>query len=195
MNRNDEYLMLREEILKSSEAVKTYRTLLYTIVVAILAFAFDKNNPWLFLLPFAAILPLYLLAMHQVDSTLRIGAYIYVFLEPITNIKWETNLYRYDTLHENQYSTKKTSIEPYVVVSFCCIALSIANLNYSNIGDWDMCLCVCAQIILAACCWWAFYTKHVDYIKTKKKYIQEWEEVKRRYETNQTDSQQTPPPP
>jgi 1,4-dihydroxy-2-naphthoate octaprenyltransferase len=66
--------MLREEILKSSEAVKTYRTLLYTIVVAILAFAFDKNNPWLFLLPFAAILPLYLLAMHQVDSTLRIGA-------------------------------------------------------------------------------------------------------------------------
>lgn len=126
--------------------------------------------------------------MHQTDSTLRIGAYMYVFLEPVTDIKWETNLYRYDILHRNQYSTKKTSIEPYVIVSFCCMILSIANLDYSNIENFDMHLCTCTQIVLAAFSWWLFCAKHVDYVKTKKKYIQEWEEVKRIYGSDQTDS-------
>lgn len=173
-----EYLMLREEILMSMEIVKNYRSLLYTIVVAILAFGFDKGNPWLFLIPFAAIIPLYLLAMHQIDSTLRIGAYIYVFLEPVMDIKWETNLYEYDRLHKNQYSTKKSSIDPYVVMSICCIVLSVVNLDFSNICRWDMFGCIVAQMILLVYSLWCFKTKHIDYLKTKEKYIEEWEMVK-----------------
>lgn len=178
MDKKEEYLMLREEIMMSMEVVKNYRTMLYTIVVAILAFAFEKENPWLFLAPFAAILPLYLLAMQQIDSTLRIGAYIYVFLEPYTDFKWETNLYKYDQMHKRQYSTKKSSIDAYVILSMCCIALSIANLDYANIQNWKTWSCIVAQTILTIFSIWCFKTKHVDYIETKEKYIEEWKEIK-----------------
>lgn len=107
MEKQTEYEALREEILYSMQVVKNYRSLLYTIVVAILAFAFDRDESILFLLPFAAIIPLYLLAMHQLDSTIRTGAYICVFLEDGTECQWETRLYMYDKLHRNEYSTKK----------------------------------------------------------------------------------------
>ena len=107
MNKQVEYNALREEILCSMQVVKNYRSLLYSIVVAVLAFAFDKNESILFLVPFFAIFPIYLLAMHQIDSTLRIGAYIYVFLEPETDCKWKTRLHKYDQLHRKQYSIKK----------------------------------------------------------------------------------------
>lgn len=107
MEKQVEYEALREEILYSMQVVKNYRSLLYSIVVAALAFAFDKGVSILFLLPFFGIIPIYLLAMHQIDSTLRIGAYIYVFIEPETECQWETRLYKYDQLHKNQYSTKK----------------------------------------------------------------------------------------
>lgn len=107
MNKQTEYEALREEILYSMQVVKNYRSLLYTLVIAILAFAFDKNEAVLFLLPFVAIIPLYLLAMHQVDSTIRIGAYICVFLEEGTECQWETRLYQYDRFHRNQYDTKR----------------------------------------------------------------------------------------
>lgn len=99
--------MLREEVLQGMETVKNYRIVLYTTVTAMFAFAFDKENSWLFLVPFTAIIPLYSLSMHQIDSYLRIGTYILVFLEPTSNIKWETNLYNYDKLYNNQYSKKK----------------------------------------------------------------------------------------
>ena len=105
MEKQTEYEALREEILNSLQIVKNYRSLLYTIVFAALAFAFDKDEAIIFLIPFCAIIPIYLLAMHQVDSTMRIGAYIYVFLEPETECQWETRLLRYDNLHRNQEST------------------------------------------------------------------------------------------
>lgn len=69
MGKQIEYEVLREEILCSTQVVKNYRSLLYSIVVAALAFAFDKNEAILFLVPFIAIIPIYLLAMHQIDST------------------------------------------------------------------------------------------------------------------------------
>ncbi len=69
MGKQIEYEVLREEILCSTQVIKNYRSLLYSIVVAALAFAFDKNEAILFLVPFIAIIPIYLLAMHQIDST------------------------------------------------------------------------------------------------------------------------------
>lgn len=121
MDKKIEYESLREEIMKSMQIVKEYRSIMYTIVVATLAFAFNKGIAILFLVPFSAIIPIYLLSMHQIDSVLRLGAYIYVFLEPETECKWETRLYEYDVMHKNQYSTKKISIDSYWCVSFCCL--------------------------------------------------------------------------
>ncbi len=178
MEKQTEYEALREEILNSLQIVKNYRSLLYTIVFAALAFAFDKDEAIIFLIPFCAIIPIYLLAMHQVDSTMRIGAYIYVFLEPETECQWETRLLRYDNLHRNQESTKKTSIDPYWGVSFCCLLLSIVKLDYTNI-DLSFIITVLAQIIILCLCCILFLKKRPDYLKVKEKYINEWKEVQR----------------
>lgn len=178
MNKQVEYNALREEILCSMQVVKNYRSLLYSIVVAVLAFAFDKNESILFLVPFFAIIPIYLLAMHQIDSTLRIGAYIYVFLEPETDCKWETRLHKYDQLHRKQYSTKKTSIDAYWCISACCLILSILKLDYKNIG-FMFYLTIMGQIIILIICVYLFVKKRPDYAIIKEKYINEWLEIQK----------------
>lgn len=43
MEKQIEYEALREKILLAMQTVKNYRSLLYTLVVAALAFAFDKG--------------------------------------------------------------------------------------------------------------------------------------------------------
>ena len=63
-------------------------------------------------------------------------------------------------------------------MSICCVALSVANLDFSNICRWDMLGCIIAQIILLVYSLWCFKTKHIDYPKTKEKYIKEWKAVK-----------------
>lgn len=176
MEKQVEYEALREEILYSMQVVKNYRSLLYTVVAATLAFAFDKNEAVLFLVPFCAIIPIYLLAMHQVDSSMRLGAYIYVFLEPETACQWETRLLEYDKLHSNQYSTKKSSIDPYWCVSFCCLALSIIKLDFSN-RNYDFYFTIIAQAIITIICVYIFVKKRPDYLETKQKYIAEWKKI------------------
>lgn len=179
MEKQVEYEAIREEILSNIQVVKSYRTFLYTIVIATLAFAFDKDEAILFLVPFCAIIPLYLLAMHQIDSTMRLGAYIYVFLEPGTDCQWETRLLEYDKIHKNQYSTKKTSIDSYWCVSFSCLVLSILKLNYDHIGI-DFYITIAAQILILMICIYIFLKKRPDYLKQKEKYIEEWKEVQKR---------------
>lgn len=155
MEKQVEYEALREEILSSMQTIKSYRSLLYTIVIAALAFAFDKNEAMLFLVPFSAIVPIYLLAMHQIDSAMRLGAYIYVFIEPGSECQWETRLYQYDNLHKNQYSTKKSSIDPYWCMSFCCLLLSVLKLNFCNM-NFDFYVTVIFQIVILIVCIYIF---------------------------------------
>lgn len=179
MDKSEEYKMLREEILQSMQVVKNYRTLVYTITVAILAFAFDKGESILFLIPFCAIIPLYLLAMHQIDSTMRIGAYIYVFIEPETECKWETRLYNYDCLHKNEYSTKKSSVDPYWVTGLCCLLFSVLSLDFCHRGA-EFYFTLLLQLLVVILSGIVFLTKRVDYISTKEKYISEWQEIQKR---------------
>lgn len=177
MKKQVEYESLREEILSSIQVVKNYRSLLYTIVVASLAYAFDKDEAILFLIPFCAIIPLYLLTMHQIDSTMRVGAYIYVFIEPKTECQWETRLYEYDRLHKSQYSTKSMHITPYWCISFCCLTLSVLKLLRDLQLDLYFYFTVVMQVILLVTCVYIFTFKRVDYLTMKEKYINEWKEI------------------
>lgn len=187
MGKKEEYESLRQEIMYSMQIVKNYRTLLYTIVVATLVFAFDKGEAILFLIPLCAIIPIYLLAVHQIDSTLRLGAYIYVFIEPQTECQWETRLLEYDKLHKNQYSTKKSSISPYWCISLSCLALSVLYLNYNN-RDFMFYITILIQIIILVLCIYLFINKTPNYLETKKEYIEEWKEIKRIEETEDIET-------
>lgn len=132
MDKNTEYEALREEIILSLQTIKDYRNILYSAVAALLAFAFDNGNSFIFLVPFVVIIPLHILSMHQVDSMLRIGAYIYVFLEEGEEVHWETRILEYDKLHQKQYDTQKIKIDPYMWLSMLCLVFSITNINFGE---------------------------------------------------------------
>lgn len=172
----EEYLALREEILSSIKTIKNYRSLLYTITVATLAFAVNNGNAILFLIPFSAIFPIYLLIVHQIDSSLRLGAYIYVFIEPNSPLNWETRLYEFDKLYQRQYSTKKPSIDAFSVLSICCIFLSILNLDFHhrNLSFYSTIL---LQIAILVACIYFYSMKRPDYLKVKDDYIKKWKKV------------------
>jgi len=177
MNKQTEYEALREEILLSLQTAKNYRSILYTVVVALLAFAFEKDDAILFLIPFAVIIPLYLLSMHQIDSSLRMGAYIYVFLERGTDCQWETRLLKYDNLYTNQYDTKKPRMDPYWYIGICCLGISVAKLDYSVRGV-HFFMTIIAQIVILIAGIYIFLKKRPNYLEVKKKYIKRWEEVR-----------------
>lgn len=175
MDKKTEYVALREEILLSLQIVKNYRSLLYSAVAALLAFAFDKSDPVLFLLPFVVIIPLHLLSMHQIDSSLRTGAYIHVFLENEEEAHWETRLLQYDKLHQNQYDTKKVNIDPYWCLSLLCLIFSILHVDFEKRNFYVLPI---LQLAILVVCVYFFIRKRPNYLKRKMYYINEWEKIR-----------------
>lgn len=93
-----EYELLRQEILDKINAIVQYNILLYTATTAVLAFAFEKENPFLCLLPYVVILPIYLMVEELHNITSNIAAYMIVFLEG-TDHNWETRYYRRNVIY------------------------------------------------------------------------------------------------
>ena len=125
--KSQEYGYLKQEILDSIGYTKQYRSILYTVIAAILAFAFTQNEPIIFLIPIVVIIPTYILQANQTRSTLRIGAYIMVFMEK-DKPGWETRLAEYDA----KYSPENPNISPHIFITVCCFCLCIFELDYSN---------------------------------------------------------------
>lgn len=73
---------------------------------------------------------------------------------------------------------KKASTNSYIIMSLICIILSIVNLDFGDIGRWDVVLCIIVQVCLLAYCFWCFKTKKINYIRTKEEYIEQWKQVK-----------------
>jgi hypothetical protein len=172
-----EYKSLREEIILSMKTVKNYNNLLYTVVGALLAYAFDSKNPILFLLPFVVIIPLYFLIKREMLQTLRIGSYIYVFIEKnYTEINWETRLIKYDKLLSSYNKHRKIPNDAYIFVSFTCILLSIIYTSKNDI--YELTICTILQTILGLLSIYCFIIRRVDYTKEKNQYIKEWKIIK-----------------
>ena len=81
MERKEEYLFLREEIMKNNSAAESYRNVMYTVTIALVTIAFSQKEPLLFLLPLCIILPAYKIIIDKLLGMCRIAAYLIVFLE------------------------------------------------------------------------------------------------------------------
>lgn len=168
-----EYSALRNEILQGLKFIKEFHALLYTVVVAIFAFAFSQSEPLIFLLPVFVIIPVYLMDMKEISGILRKGAYILVFYEE-TEAGWETRLRDYDGL----YSDEKTEINPYIFLSFCGPAICLFKLNYLNFNAYTISRGIAAVAALITCLV-VIKTKQVDYKTEKEKYIERWQKLKK----------------
>lgn len=172
----DEYKMLREEIMSAITNRRNYNSVLYTVSVAILAYAFKTLNPLLFLLPFTIIFPFYTLIVKETFHEIRIGAYISVFIEKSTDIRWEQRLISYDSLiNKNKHTL--LSLNAYFGVSYLCIFLSVIYTDYSIINLHSI-FCTILQISLFIISLIMFIIKRPNYKEKKDEYILKWKSVK-----------------
>lgn len=178
MEKQVEYEALRNEIIYSMQIIKNYRSLLYTIVIAVLAIAFQSDHAVMFLVPFLVIIPIYLLEMHQVDSTARIGAYILVFIEPETECQWETRLLKYERTYKKDNRNKESLINPYWCISFGCVLLSFMKLDYYN-RNINFYIILAEQIFAFVLWVFVFMKNNVNSLEAKEKYRKEWNEIKK----------------
>lgn len=175
MSREIEYNTLRAEILQSIQTAKNYRVISYTITIAILAFAFNQHQALFFLIPFVAIYPLYILFLSEIINTLRIGTYIMVFIESTSKeLNWESRLYKYD----QTYLPKKAKLNSFSSLCFCCLILSILHLDFTT-RTLQFYITILLQIIVLIFGLYLFITKRPDYAQTKRKYIENWQTIKK----------------
>ena len=71
MERKEEYLFLREEIMKNNSAAESYRNVMYTVTIALLTIAFSQKEPLLFLLPLCIILPAYKIIIDKLNNYVK----------------------------------------------------------------------------------------------------------------------------
>lgn len=95
MNINEnllkEYEDIRGEIKQKIELHNSLITFMITTVVAVLAFALERNNPALYLLPFAIIIPISMRVTYYRTAMIKLSAYVIVYLEDkLDGINWET---------------------------------------------------------------------------------------------------------
>lgn len=172
----DEYKMLREEIMSAITSRRNHNGLLYTISIALLTYAFDAQDPILFLLPFTVIFPFYSVIIKETHHELRIGAYIYVFIEKSTNIHWEQRIRQYDFIKESSKHSP-FSLGAYSGISFLCVFLSFLYTDHSMINFSNV-FCTILQIVLLIVSSYMFVIKKPNYKEIKEQYILEWEAVK-----------------
>lgn len=101
----DEYLMLRNEILKDYDIIQNSRYLLYVAVASILSFSLSQEEPLLFLIPYVVIIPTYLVSIDYTLDMYRIATYLMVFIEPV-EFNWENRQYKFNYIINKKNSKK-----------------------------------------------------------------------------------------
>jgi len=98
MNMNDEYKMLREEIMFNSKQVYVYFAFTVTIISSMLVYIFNNNQSninSIFIAIFVMLICSATRVKRLVSTTVNISAYMEVFLEPnIDGRNWETRCNR-----------------------------------------------------------------------------------------------------
>lgn len=109
-------------------------------------------------------------------QAIRIGAYILVFIEKETTIKWESRLNMYDQQYRRN-AHRHIPLNAYLALSLLCVVLSIAYTDYSTNGYSSITL-ITIQALLFVVSIIAFGFLSSDYITIKKDYIEQWTKIK-----------------
>ena len=79
MNKEEEHLSLRSEIISLVEIQNNYIIAMYTITIALITLAIQQKNVWIYLLPYVILFSFQRIILAKRDIMLRIAAYIAVF--------------------------------------------------------------------------------------------------------------------
>lgn len=193
MEKKEEYNSLRAEVLGVIDIIQNYIIAMYTISIAILTFAVQQQNAWLFLLPYVVLFSFQRIIVAKKDIMVRIAAYIAVFLDG--DFGWEKNykeIYENTTVKHNasgQFSNlmnaisgRISSLQIGVVCSLGCLIMNIYSVYeiiqkstpdtyvLDKISAMDILPSVCAILLLAALKEWC--KNSLNSMQRREQYIQ-----------------------
>ncbi len=120
-----EYQELRDEFALLTQMIATTMNFSVAGCILILSFIFPKieteNSISLYWLPLLVIYPSCLLIASRIQSMHRIAAYIIVFIEPISGLKWESRLLNFK--HNKKLQFRKTILLIYLALMLFDIAI------------------------------------------------------------------------
>lgn len=201
MNKPEEYISLRSEIISLIEIQNNYIIAMYTITIALITLAIQQKNVWLYLLPYIILFSFQRIISAKKDVMLRIAAYIAVFLDG--NLGWEKNykniinntLKKYD--EEEKFSKLKnilsgriSSLQLGAVCSVGCILMQViyifkknkwTHLNefiWQKINFIDMLPIICAILLFCILADWC--SGALNSMSVREKYIESLTNYKRK---------------
>lgn len=126
----EEYRMLRSEVMNCINLHNTLCTFMITAVGAILTFSLLYQQPLLFLLPYAVIIPIQCRIFHYRQNMMKISAYMIVCLEPhLKGIQWETRHKRLADVPEPVQVRGLRNYEGFMMALACLILLVAYSLT------------------------------------------------------------------
>lgn len=175
-NMIKEYEYLTNFILQDKEFIKSYRIIMYTIYVGIVAYGFSQQEPLIFIIPDIVIISIFLLCMGRTESFIKTEAYILVFLSQLRGLNWEK---RKNLLSKRKKEETNTSTISYTSLVICSyIMFFLVKTKYfddlNHLADFPFFIATLTSIFSV----WVVFNKKINYRKLKDKYINIWENEK-----------------
>lgn len=175
-----EYEDIRGEIKQKIELHNSLITFMITTVVAVLAFALERNNPALYLLPFAIIIPISMRVTYYRTAMVKLSAYAIVYLEDkLDGINWETRNVQLINSNLNKLFDKLTISHYYegMILGIVCYLLYLINyLKWKTIDIQTIVLLIMPALLVL---WEGLITKRiVTFNEEKNEWIKIWKDFK-----------------
>ena len=172
-----EYELLRDEMMAAMSYTRTIDSVLYTVTTLILTFALSSENKsyLVCLVPLFLILPAYMRYAAYSRSIVRLGAYLYVFLEG-GDFNWERRHHKFDIAHCTR-PDRKGPMRFYMLVLLC-----VASAFYKCLEANDLYGCIEKPMILIASLLFSIYiiyNNQPNYPELREEDISRWEEIKK----------------
>lgn len=179
MKGEQEYKLLRDEILADYSGIRQYENVMYTSVAAILAFSINSNHYILCMIPYLVIISIYSIVMSTKGGICKIAMYLAVFSEG-EEFNWERRQlkYKWGNFKDERRFPWRTHSQ-YYLLSFVCSTSTLiilwGNQTYSNRYKEIVTIIVLLFSLLVMV---FFYKKTFSYAKSKKEMKAHWLEIK-----------------
>lgn len=185
----EEYKMLREEIMFNINKTHWYISGVSTIGIALLAYIIKSPSNIVLLSLFLAILVIVEGRIFALTKAINItSTYMEVFLEPnLENRNWETKL------HCDKFQTKKRPLADFVSnTNSVCFLIGTVVIIFNGIVIWDNITLInvvfsCVNLFLVVFLTYMAILNRRGY-QDRQEYRKSWEETKKHLETNNNSS-------
>lgn len=184
-NKNDEYLMLRDEILHLSNLENQTINFLYVFVGSVLAFSITQKDTIAILISYIVIIPAYKMVISHEQGIYKIGAYLYVFLEG-EDFNWERRSFVfYEKIRNALENGTRRKIQvfnyPFLFISTLIMIFFLARTSYATIfSPYELVKCIVSVLLYL----YVLVTVANNKYYSVSKYIDLWKSIKNTFDNH-----------